>query len=128
MLTSSRNQRIDWFQFLGLINISKKSLMLLVIWCRYHTNCCRKREFYLSQKTKKAKEISQETVDKLLNFIVTIKTSGKCLEKNFMSIVRRSHMQKCLILSNLKELYANFKSSYPDIKTCFSDFCSHCPK
>ena len=51
--------------------------------------------------------------------------SGK---KDFVSIARRSHMQKRLILSNLKELYAKFKTCYPDIKTCFSNFCSHRPK
>ena len=49
-------------------------------------------------------------------------------EKHFMSIAQRSLMQKHLILSNLKELHAKFKSSYPDIKTCFSNFYSHRPK
>ena len=49
-------------------------------------------------------------------------------KKDLVSITQRSHMQKRLILSNLKELYAEFKSSYPDIKTCFSNFCSHRPK
>ena len=34
-------------------------------------------------------------------------------------------MENYLILSNLKELYAKFKSSYPDIKTYFSNFCSY---
>ena len=51
--------------------------------------------------------------------------SGK---KDFVSIAQRSHMQKHLILSNLKELHPKFKTSYPNIKTCFSNFCSHHPK
>ena len=45
---------------------------------------CRKRGFYLSLKKKKEKKwkgISQETADKLLNFIVKIKIAGKCLGK-----------------------------------------------
>ena len=54
-----------------------------------------------------------------------MKTAGKCLEKKIVSIARRSHMQKHLNFSNVKELYAKFKSSYPDIKTCFSNFCLH---
>ena len=40
-------------------------------------------------------------------------------KKDFVRIAQRSHMQKYLILSNLKELYAKFKTSYPDIKIFF---------
>ena len=45
--------------------------MLLIILCRYHTNCYRKRGFYLSlkkKKKKKGKKISQEKVDKVIEF------------------------------------------------------------
>ena len=55
--------------------------------------------------------------------------SRVALKKRFCEfLARRSYIQKHLILSNLKELHATFKNSYPDIKTCFSNFCSHHPK
>ena len=57
-----------------------------------------------------------------------MKTAGKCPEKRFCEYSLKSHIQMHLILSNLKEQYAKFKTSYPDIKTCFSNFCSHRPK
>ena len=49
-------------------------------------------------------------------------------KKDILSISRRTHMQKRLILSNLKELYAKFKSNYPYIKVGFSTFCVYRPK
>ena len=103
--------------------------MLLIIQCRYHTNCCRKRGFYFSLKEKNGMEISQEKVDKIIELYCNDENSRQMPgKKDFVSIAQRSHMQKRLILSNLKELYAKFKTSYPDIKTCISNFCSHRPK
>ena len=85
--------------------------------------------FYLFLKKKKGKKTPQESVDNIIEFYCNDENSrlmsGK---KDFVSIARRSHMQKRLILSNLKELNAKFKACYPDIKTCFSNFCSHRPK
>ena len=37
-------------------------------------------------------------------------------KRDYISIGRNIHVQKRLILSNLKELYAEFKSKYPDLK------------
>ena len=78
---------------------------------------------------KKGKEIPQETVDKIIEFYCNDENSRlMSCKKDFFSIARRSHMQKHLILSNLKELYTKFKTCYPDIKSCFFNFCSHRPK
>ena len=81
------------------------------------------------KKKKKGKELSQEKVDKIIEVYCNDENSRQMPgKKDFVSIARRSHMQKCLIFLNLKELYDKFKTSYPDIKTYFSNLCSHCPK
>ena len=38
--------------------------------------------------------------------------------KDYLSVGNQIHVQKRLILSNLKELFAEFKTTYPDIKVC----------
>ena len=45
-------------------------------------------------------------------------------KKDFVSIGRNKHMQKRLILCNLKELFAQFKQQHPDTVVGFSKFCS----
>ena len=37
-------------------------------------------------------------------------------KKDYISIARNVHVQKRLILCNLKELYAEFKQKYTDLK------------
>ena len=37
-------------------------------------------------------------------------------KKDYVSVDNKVHVQKRLILSNLKELFAEFKNTYPDIK------------
>ena len=75
---------------------------------------------------KKGKEISQDVVDKIIDFYCDDENSTQMPgKKDFASISRRTHMQKRLILSNLKELYAKVKNTYPDIKIGFSTFCLH---
>ena len=54
----------------------------------------------------------------------TMNFFDKCLEKkNYVSVSRNTHKQKQLILSNLNELYANFKSKYVSPSIGFSIFC-----
>ena len=48
--------------------------------------------------------------------------------KDFVSIAKNQHMQKRLLLSNLKELYSSFKNEYPDAKIGFSKFSQMKPK
>ena len=52
-------------------------------------------------------------------------------KKDYVSVKvngKRVHMQKRLLLNNLKELYSLFESKYPKIKCSFSKFCSLRPK
>ena len=58
----------------------------------------------------------------------TINFFNKCLEKHYVSVSRNTHKQKRLILSNLNELYANFKSKYVSTSIGFSKFCELQPK
>lgn len=52
--------------------------------------------------------------------------------KDFVSVRdtegKRIHVQKRLLLANLKELYANFKSPHPNFPVVFSKFASLRPK
>ena len=72
--------------------------MILIIMCKYHANCCKKRGFYLPLKKKKKekrKKISQEIADKIIKFHCSNENSrGMPWKKGFVSIARRSHMQK----------------------------------
>jgi hypothetical protein len=49
-------------------------------------------------------------------------------KKDYVSIGRKQHMQKRLILCNLIELYVSFKTKYPQEVIGFSKFCSLRPK
>ena len=49
-------------------------------------------------------------------------------KNDYVSIGRKQHMQKRLILCNLKELYVSFKTKYPQEVIEFSKFCSLRPK
>ena len=53
----------------------------------------------------------------------------KCLEKkDYVSVSSNTHKQKRLILSNLNELYANFKSKYVSTSIGFPKCCKLRPK
>ena len=53
----------------------------------------------------------------------------KCLEKkDYVSVSSNTYKQKRLILSNLNELYANFKSKCVSTSIGFSKFYELCPK
>ena len=43
--------------------------------------------------------------------------------KDYVSVDKKQHMQKWLLLVNLKELYSSFLKDYVDIKIGFSKFC-----
>lgn len=49
-------------------------------------------------------------------------------KKDFVSISKGEHVQKRLILCNLRELFNKFKQEYPNEKIGFSIFCSLRPK
>ena len=48
--------------------------------------------------------------------------------KDFLSTGNKVHLQKSLLLSNLKELYVAYKERYPDHKIGLSKFCELRPK
>ena len=77
----------------------------------------------------RGKTISNETIDLVKTFYCDNQFSrmmpGK---KDYVSIGRNSHMQKRLLLCNLKELYAQFMLQYPNHTIGFSTFCSLRPK
>ena len=132
ILISNRNQKI---QLLTLVPISwshkdiEKEFNVTNYMVQISRKLLQKNGILSFLEKKRGKKAPQESVDKIIEFYCNDENSrlmsGK---KDFVSIARRSHMQKRLILSNLIELYAKFKTCYPDIKTCFANFCSHRPK
>ena len=49
-------------------------------------------------------------------------------KNDFVSVTRTEHIQKRLLLCNLKELYQEFKNKFPQHKVGFSKFCALRPK
>ena len=99
MLSSNRNQKIQ-FPTLVPISCSNKYIEEEFNVTNYMVQISRillqKRGFYLSPKKRKEKEISHQKVDKIIEFYCNDENMpGK---KDFVSIARRSHMQKHLIL------------------------------
>ena len=78
---------------------------------------------------KKGKGLSEDVVKAVKNFYCDDEYSRQMQgKKDCKSIGRNLHMQKRLLLCDLKELYAMFKKTYPDKKVGFSKFCSLRPK
>ena len=48
--------------------------------------------------------------------------------KDYIGVGKKQHMQKQLLLENLKELYSSFLKEHEDIKIGFSKFCQLRPK
>ena len=79
--------------------------------------------------TKKGKNLSQDTINLVKAFYEDDEFSRQMPKKiNYVSVSRNTHKQKRLILSNLNELYANFKSKYVSISIGFSNICELRPK
>ena len=78
---------------------------------------------------KKGKNLSEKTKSLLQDFYCNDEYSRVMpSKKDCVSIKKNTHVQKRLILCNLKELYANFKEQHSDIKIGFSTFCLLRPK
>ena len=75
------------------------------------------------------KRLLQEVLDLVIAFYENDEFSrlmpGK---KDYVSISKNVHMQKRLILSNMKELFLAFRAANPNIKIGYSKFCSLRPK
>lgn len=93
------------------------------------------------QKEKGIMSCADPKPGKLLDFVTTEKVISfyECEEvsrimpgkKDFVSVNvngKREHIQKNLILCNLRELFSYFKEKYPQVKIGFSKFCELRPK
>ena len=89
----------------------------------------REKGILSTPESKKGNTISKEVIDLVTEFYCNDEFSrmmpGK---KDFVSLARNQHMQKRLILCNLKELYVMFKEQHPNVKIGFSKYCSLRPK
>lgn len=78
-----------------------------------------------------SRRLPEDVKQKVINFFCD-ETSGnsKLLagKKDCVSIGRKQHKQKQLLLLNLRELYAAFKMENPECKVGFSTFCLLRPK
>jgi hypothetical protein len=77
--------------------------------------------------------ISQETIDSVVAFYESEDASRICPGKKDCVSVRnkdgkKEHVQKRLVLMNLKELHAQFKNAHPNMKVGFSKFAELRPK
>ena len=81
------------------------------------------------QDVKKGNEL-HESVKNLVREFYCDDENSRLLpgKKDFVSIGKKHHIQKRLILSNLKELHSSFKEKNPDVKVGFSKFCMLRPK
>ena len=78
---------------------------------------------------KKGKILPQKTLDLVQSFYEDDEYSRQMPgKKEYVSIGRKVHKQKRLVLCNLSELYTSFKDKYPDVKIGFSKFCTLRPK
>ena len=76
---------------------------------------------------KQGKTLSQEYV--IVDFYESDENSKQMPgKKDYVSIKKNQHEQKCLVLCNLHESYVAFKEQNPDVKVGFSKFCSLHPK
>ena len=78
---------------------------------------------------KRGKMLPQKTLDLVQSFYEDDEYSRQMPgKKNYVSIGRKEHKQKRLVLCNLSELYTSFKDKYPNLKIGFSKFCTLRPK
>ena len=99
----------------------------------YMVRCARKllseKGILATTEPKRGYPISKELINLVVEFYSNDEFSRIMPGKNdYVSIGKNNHVQKRLILSNLKEMYAMFKEEHPQIKIGFSKFCSLRPK
>lgn len=83
---------------------------------------------------KPGKTLNENTANKIKNFYESEEISRHMPGKKYFISVKingkREHVQKKLILGNLRELFTLFKDKFPQIKVGFSKFCElrtkHC--
>ena len=92
----------------------------------------REKGVFSSPDPRPGRQVSQETFDKVIGFYENDEHSRSMPgKKDFVSVQSangRLHVQKRLILCNLKELYQHFKTKYPQQCIGFSKFAELRPK
>ena len=90
----------------------------------------RKEKGILSEpQTKRGKCLPNEIIQLVEDFYYDDEFSRQMPgKKDYVSISRGVHRQKRLIMMNLNELYAVFKTKFPEVKIGFSKFCMLRPK
>ena len=78
---------------------------------------------------KQGKEISRITIDLVFSMCEDDEFSRQMTgKKDYVSIAKRVHKQKCLAPCKLREMYAAFKEKHSNVKLEFSTFCPFQPK
>lgn len=78
---------------------------------------------------RRGKKLSPQVVEFVVNFYQSDEQSRVLPGmKDVVSLGGKKYEKKRLILSNLNEMFANFKREHPDIKIGFSKFCTLRPK
>ena len=89
----------------------------------------RKKGSWLYLTKKKGKNLPQNAIDLVKALYEDDEFSRQMPgKKDYVSVSRNTHKQKRLILSNLNELYANFKSKYVSTSIGFSKCCELRPR
>lgn len=93
--------------------------------------CVKEKGILCSPNLKKGNPLSQEVVQKVLDFYreadVSKELAGRKEYKSVREGDKRVLKQKRLILANLSEIYAMFVEKFPDIKIGFTKFAEHRP-
>lgn len=89
----------------------------------------KEKGFFAEPEPRKGKKLSPEVIV-LVNSFYQSDEQSRVLPgmKDVVSLGKKQYEKKRLILSNLNEMFANFKWEHPEIKIGFSKFCTLRPK
>ena len=85
---------------------------------------CSEKGILLAPPKKEGSKLDENTKSIVTKFYEDTKYSRIMPgSKDYVCVGEKQHMQKQLLLVNLKELYSSFLKEYADIKIGFSKFC-----
>ena len=89
----------------------------------------KEKGFLAEPEPKRGKKLKPEVITLVVNFYQSDEQSRVLPGmKDIVSLGKKQYEKKRLILSNLNEIYSNFKWEYPEVKVGFSKFCMLRPK